>query len=67
MSISADWYKTLEGIGFLDRAIPAPGSKYKAVEEGRYRKPILFVFGSEYAPAFLKANKQAVAVAGRGS
>ncbi len=59
--------KTLEAIGFLDRAIPAPGSKYKAVEEGLHRKPILFVFGSEYAPAFLAANKRAKAAAQRGT
>jgi hypothetical protein len=59
--------KTLEAIGFLERTIPAPGSKYKAVEEGLHRKPILFVFGSDFAPAFLAANKRAAAARGQGS
>jgi hypothetical protein len=55
--------RVLEEIGFLDRAL-ASGSRYKATEDGLRRKPILFVFGSEYAPAFLAANKRAAAARG---
>jgi hypothetical protein len=57
--------RTLEAIGFLDRAIPAPGSLYQPTEEGLRRKPVLFVFGSDYAPAFLAANARAAAARGR--
>ncbi len=56
--------RVLEEIGFLDRAIPLSGSRYKATEDGLHRKPILFVFGSEYAPAFIKANNRAAAAHG---
>jgi hypothetical protein len=56
--------RVLEEIGFLDRAIPPSGSKYKATEDGLHRKPILFVFGSEYAPGFIAANKRAAAARG---
>jgi hypothetical protein len=56
--------RVLEEIGFLDRAIPLSGSRYKATEDGLHRKPILFVFGSEYAPAFIKANNRAAAARG---
>ena len=55
--------RVLEEIGFLDRAVSS-GSKYKATEDGLRRKPIRFVFGSEYAPAFLKANGRAAAARG---
>jgi hypothetical protein len=55
--------RVLEEIGFLDRAISS-GSKYKATEDGLRRKPIRFEFGSEYAPAFIKANGRAVAARG---
>ncbi len=51
--------RTLEAVGFLERAIASSGSRYKATEDGLHRKPILFVFGSEYAPGFLAANKRA--------
>jgi hypothetical protein len=51
--------KTLEDVGFLERALTPSGSRYKATEDGLRRKPILFVFGPEYAPAFLAANKRA--------
>src|SRR5829696_7415037 len=44
--------RVLEEIGFLDRAIPSSGSRYKPTEDGLHRRPILFVFGSEYAPTF---------------
>ena len=47
--------KALEAVGFLERAIPS-GSPYKATADGLHRKPILFVFGSDYAPAFIAAN-----------
>jgi hypothetical protein len=56
--------RVLEEIGFLDRAIPPSGSKYKATEEGLHRKPILFLFGSEYAPLFIAANKRAARARG---
>jgi len=55
--------RTLEAIGFLDRAI-ASGSKYRATEEGLHRKAILFHFGQDYAPAFIAANKRAAAARG---
>ncbi len=50
--------KTLEAIGFLDRAL-ATGSTHKATEDGLRRKPIRFVFGAEYGAAFREANKRA--------
>jgi hypothetical protein len=53
--------RTLEAIGFLDRAIPAPGSRYKSTADGLHRKPILFAFGPDYAPAFIAANRRAAA------
>jgi hypothetical protein len=57
--------RVLEEIGFLDRAVSS-GSKYKATEDGLRRKPIRFMFGSEYAPAFIKANgRTAAARSGR--
>lgn len=56
--------KALEAVGFLDRAIPASGSRYKATEHGLHRKPILYVFGSDYGSAFVQANKRAQAARG---
>jgi hypothetical protein len=56
--------KTLEAVGYLDRAIPASKSRYKATEQGLHRKPILYVFGSEYGSAFVQANKRAQAARG---
>jgi hypothetical protein len=53
--------RTLEAVGFLERAIPAPGSLYRATGAGLHRKPIQFVFGSDYAPLFIRANARAVA------
>ncbi len=50
---------TLEAVGFLDRAIPPSGSRYKATEDGLHRKPIQFTFGAEYGPLFGKANQRA--------
>jgi hypothetical protein len=55
--------KVLEDIGFLDRTI-ASGSKYKPTEDGLRRKPILFQFGSEYASAFMAANRRAAVARG---
>jgi hypothetical protein len=55
---------TLEAVGFLERAIPPAGSAYKATPDGLHRKPIKFVFGPEYAPAFHQANKRARAARG---
>jgi hypothetical protein len=52
--------KTLEAVGFLDRALPAKGSPYQRTGGGElHRKPILFRFTSEYALAFEAANKRA--------
>ncbi len=59
--------RVLEEVGFLDRAIPPSGSRYRATEEGLHRKPILFVFGSDYAPAFIAANARAAAARGARS
>jgi hypothetical protein len=55
--------RTLEEVGFLDRAV-ASGSRYKATEEGLRRKPILFQFGSDYASDFIAANRRAAAARG---
>lgn len=57
--------RTLEDVGFIERDIAPSGSKYKATEDGLHRKPIQFVFGAEYATAFLAANKRAAAARGR--
>jgi hypothetical protein len=56
--------RTLEAVAFLERAIPPCGSQYKATAEGLHRKPILYVFGSEYGPTFIAANKRARAARG---
>ncbi len=56
--------QTLEAAGFLERALAPSGSRYRATEDGLHRKPILFVFGPEYAPAFLAANRRAQAARG---
>ncbi len=54
------------GRGSLATAVRVPpsGSRYKATAEGLHRKPILFVFGSEYGSAFVLANKRAQAARG---
>jgi hypothetical protein len=54
----------LEAVGFLERALAPSGSRYKATEEGLRRKPILYIFGSEYGPLFLTANNRAKAARG---
>ncbi len=58
--------RVLEEVGFLDRAITS-GSNYKPTEDGLHRKPIPFVFGSQYAPLFVAANRRAAAARERGS
>jgi hypothetical protein len=57
---------TLEEVGFLDRAV-ASGSTHRPTPEGLHRKPVLFMFGSEYGPLFSAANKRAVAARERRS
>src|SRR3954467_5603166 len=52
--------RTLEEVGFLDRAM-ASGSTHKATPDGLHRKPVLFMFGSDYGPLFGAANKRAAA------
>lgn len=51
--------RTLEAVGFIDRALAPSGSRYRATEHGLRRKVILYVFGADYAPAFLEANRRA--------
>lgn len=58
--------RVLEEVGFLDRSFPPSGSRYRATDEGLWRKPILFSFGVEYAPAFIRANGRAAAARGGG-
>src|SRR5918998_1075377 len=50
--------RALEAIGYLERGLTT-GSTHKATEEGLRRKPIRFVFGSEYVPLFRAANQRA--------
>src|SRR3954465_9877988 len=50
--------RTLEEVGFLDRAV-ASGSTYRPTPEGLHRKPVLFMFGSDYGPLFGAANRRA--------
>jgi hypothetical protein len=58
--------RTLEEVGFLDRAV-ASGSTHKPTPDGLHRKPVLFMFGSEYGPLFSMANKRATAARERRS
>jgi hypothetical protein len=58
--------RTLEEVGFLDRAM-ASGSTHKATPDGLHRKPVLFMFGSDYGPLFSAANKRAAAARERRS
>src|SRR3954449_11791945 len=55
--------RTLELVGFLDRAL-ARGSAYQPTPDGLRRKPVLYQFGSDYGPAFRAANKGAAAARG---
>src|SRR3954447_14477533 len=52
--------KTLEEVAFLSRAVRS-GSTHQPTVDGVHRKPVLFMFGSEYGPLFSAANKRAAA------
>src|SRR5215217_1238943 len=52
--------RVLEEVGFLDRAVRS-GSTHQPTPDGLHRKPILFMFGSEFAPLFSAANRRAAA------
>src|SRR3954464_10750887 len=52
--------RTLEEIGFLDRAV-ASGSTHKPTPDGLHRKPVLFMFGRDYGSLFIMANRRAQA------
>src|SRR4051794_9383035 len=58
--------RTLEEVGFLDRAV-ASGSTHKPTPDGVHRKPVLFMFGSDYGPLFSAANRRAAAARERRS
>ena len=58
--------RTLEEVGFLDRTV-ASGSTHRPTPDGLHRKPVLFLFGSEYGVLFGKANKRAAAARERRS
>src|SRR3954469_20942104 len=58
--------RALEEVGFLDRAL-ASGSTHKPTPDGLHRRPILFLFGSEYGPLFSAANRRAAAARERRS
>src|SRR3954466_15127097 len=52
--------KSLEEVGFLDRAV-ASGSTHRPTPDGLHRKPVLFLFGSDYGSLFSAANRWAAA------
>jgi hypothetical protein len=56
--------RTLEEVGFLDRAV-ASGSTHRPTPEGLHRKPVLFLFGAEYGLLFSAANRRAAAARAR--
>jgi len=58
--------RTLEEAGFLDRAVVS-GSTHRPTPDGLRRKPVLFMFGSEYGPLFSAANRRAAAARERRS
>src|SRR5215212_720911 len=59
--------RVLEEVGYLDRAV-ASGSTHKLTPAGElHRKPVLFMFGSDYAPLFDAANRRAAAARERRS
>src|SRR5215218_7240099 len=58
--------KTLEEVGFLDRAVRS-GSTHQPTPDGLHRKPVLFLFGTEYGPLFGAANRRAAAARERRS
>src|SRR3954471_17666626 len=48
--------RALEEVGFLDRAVVS-GSTHRPTPDGElHRKPVLFMFGSDYGPLFSAAN-----------
>jgi len=53
--------RALERVGFLDRAV-AKGFPYQRMTNGGLpRKPVLFMFRSDYGPAFVVADRRAMA------
>ena len=58
--------RTLEEVGFLDRAVVS-GSTHRATPDGLHRRPVLFMFGSDYGPPFSAANRRAAAARERRS
>src|SRR4051795_10077606 len=58
--------RTLQEVGFLDRAV-ASGSTHRLTPDGLHRRPVLFMFGSDYGPLFGKANRLAAAARERRS
>src|SRR3954466_8363999 len=58
--------RALEEVGFLDRAV-ASGSTHQPTPDGLHRKPVLFMFGSDYGPLFIAANRRAAAARERHS
>src|SRR3954465_2496747 len=58
--------RALEEVGFLERAV-ASGSTHRPTPDGLHRKPILFMFGSDYGPLFSAANRRAAAARERRS
>src|SRR4051794_20959262 len=58
--------RALEEVGFLDRAV-ASGSTHRPTPDGLHRKPVLFLFGSDYGPLFSAANRRAAAARERRS
>src|SRR5215217_5756282 len=52
--------RTLEEVGFLDRAVTS-GATHKPTPDGLHRKPVLFMFGTDYGPLFSAANRRAAA------
>src|SRR3954447_13658917 len=52
--------RALEEVGFLVRAV-ASGSTHKPTPDGLHRKPVLFLFESDYGSLFSAANRRAAA------
>jgi hypothetical protein len=50
--------RTLEEVGFLDRAVRS-GSTHQPTPDGLHRRPVLFMFGADYGPLFGAANRRA--------
>src|SRR4051794_5186519 len=61
--------RALEAAGFLARAtLGNKGSRHKLPGRGElHRKPVLFMFGSDYGPLFSAANRRAAAARERRS